>query len=163
MSANALYSSGMGVARFVAIKMHTHSREEQTQSYRYVGTIIAAASICYVLYSVRLFWGGSSGVYNMNIALVIALYTFVEFGINLKEALHLRKSKALQAKALRAISFAATLFCFVLTQTAFMSFASAGDNSFSNALSGVIFGGPAALIGLYVIFDSSQHMKIVGE
>lgn len=157
MFANTLYSTGMGIARFIAVKMHTQDRKKQIESYRLVGIVISVASICYVLYSVRLFFGGKTGAYDMNIALVIALYTFVEFGINIKEAFRLHKSKALEAKALRAVSFSSTLICFVLTQTAIMSFASEGDNSFANALSGVVFGGLAALIGLYVIIDSTAH------
>ena len=161
MFVNALYSVGMGVARLVAIKMHTQDSEKQIVSYRLVGIIICISSICYVLYSVRLFFGGKSGVYSMNVALVIALYTFVEFGINIREAFRLRKSKALEAKALRAISFSATLLCFVLTQTAIMSFAAVGDNSFTNALSGVVFGGLAALIGLFVIVDSLRYFPLM--
>ena len=159
MFVNALYSGGMGVARFIALKMHTQDRKQQITNYRYVGIIISIASICYVLYSVRLFFGGKTGVYDMNVALVIALYTFVEFGINIRDAYRLRKSKALEAKTLRAVSFASTLICFVLTQTAIMSFASEADNSFVNALSGVAFGTLAALIGLYVIVDSFLHQK----
>ena len=100
MFVNALYSSGTGIARFIAVKMHSQDRKKQITSYRQVGIIISAASICYVLYSVRLFFGGKTGVYDMNVALVIALYTFVEFAINIKEAFRLRKSKALEAKAL---------------------------------------------------------------
>jgi len=159
MFTNALFSAGMGIARFIAVKMHTQDRSGQIASYRHVGIIISAASICYVVYSARLFFGGKSGTYSMSIALVIALYTFVEFGINIKEAFRLRKSRALEAKALRAISFSATLLCFVLTQTAIMSFASEGDNSFSNALSGVVFGGLAALTGLRVILDSFSYKE----
>jgi len=163
MFVNALYSAGIGVARFVALKMHTQEGKKQIRSYRLVGIIICISSICYVLYSVRLFFGGKTGTYSMNIALVIALYTFVEFGINIREAFRLRKSKALEAKALRAISFSSTLLCFVLTQTAIMSFAAVGDNSFINALSGVAFGGLAALIGLFVIADSLRHKKLLLE
>ncbi|MFV0362668.1 MAG: hypothetical protein ACK5LL_06215 [Suipraeoptans sp.] len=154
MFVNAMYSGGMGIARFVAVTMHSQEGEKQIRSYRYVGIIISTASICYVLYSVRLFFDGQTGVYDMNVALVIALYTFVEFGINIREAIKLRKSRALEAKALRAISFASTLICFVLTQTAIMSFAAEGNNSFANALSGIIFGVLAALVGLFVIIDS---------
>lgn len=160
MFVNALYSAGMGIARLVALKMHTQERTKQIVSYRFVGIIISVSSICYVFYSIRLFFGGTTGVYSMNIALIIALYTFVEFGINIKEAIRLRKSKELEAKALRAISFSATLLCFVLTQTAIMSFAAEGDNSFSNALSGVVFGGLAAQRGLFVIIDSFRHKKL---
>ena len=159
MFVNALYSAGMGIARFIAVRMHSQERNKQITSYRIVGIIISVSSICYVLYSVRLFFGGKTGDYDMYVALVIALYTFVEFGINIKEAIRLHKSKALEAKALRAISFSSTLICFVLTQTAIMSFAGEGDNSFTNALSGVVFGGLAALVGIYVILDSNTHKK----
>ena len=159
MFVNALYSAGMGIARFVAVRMHSQEQRKQITSYRFVGIIISVSSICYALYSVRLFFGGKTGDYDMYVALVIALYTFVEFGINIKEAIKLRKSKALEAKALRAVRFSSTLICFVLTQTAIMSFASEGDNSFANALSGVVFGGLAALVGIYVILDSISNKK----
>ena len=159
MFVNSLYSAGIGVARFIAVRMHTQEKDKQLTSYRFVGIIISISSICYVLYSIRLFFGGKTGDYNMNIALVIALYTFVEFGINIRDAVRLHKSKELEAKALRAVSFSSTLICFVLTQTAIMSVASEGDNSFANALSGVVFGGLAALVGFYVILDSIAHKK----
>lgn len=159
MFTNALYSAGMGVARFYAVRMHAQSRARQIKSYRIVGIIISAASFCYVIYSARLFRGGKTEAYSMYVALIIALYTFVEFGINVREAFRLRKSKALEAKALRAISLSSTLLCFVLTQTAIMSFAAEGDNSFTNALAGVIFGGLAALVGVYITVDSFFQKK----
>ena len=159
MFVNALYSAGMGIARFIAVRMHAQDEKGQVKSYRYVGIIISFSSICYVLYSIRLFFGGMTSDYDMYAALIIALYTFVEFGINIKDAIRLHKSKALEAKALRAASFSSTLICFVLTQTAIMSFASEGDNSFANALSGVMFGALASLVGLYVILDSISNKK----
>lgn len=124
------------------------------------GIIISVSSIFYILYSIRLFLGEKTAVYDMNIALIIALYTFVEFGINIKEIISLRKTRILKVKALRAISFSETLLCFVLTQTAIMSFASEGDNSFANALSGVVFGSLAMFIGLFVIRDSYSHKNL---
>ena len=157
MFSNALYSSGIGMARFVALKMHTQAKEKQIVSYRLVGIILSFASLCYVIYSVRLFFGGKTGTYSMYVALVIALYTFVEFGINIREAFRLRKSKELAAKALRAVSLASTLICFVLTQTAIMSFAAEGDNSLANAFSGIVFGGLATLTGLSIIVDSYKQ------
>lgn len=157
MFTNALYSCGMGAARLVAVKMEMQDKKKQIKSYRYVGVIISLASIFYILYSIRLFFGGETETYPMHVALLIALYTFVEFGINIREAFKLRKSKVLEAKALRAISLASTLLCFVLTQTAITSFATEGDNSFNNALSGVIFGGFAAIIGFRLIADSYAY------
>ena len=160
MFANALYSTGIGAARFAALKMHKQDKKRQVASYRIVGVILSIAGLCYVLYALRLFFGGSTAEYSMNIALIIALYTFVEFGINIREALRMRKSRELEAKALRAISLASTLLCFVLTQTAIMSFTSQGDTHVANALSGVIFGGLATLVGIYVIADSLKKHSV---
>ena len=159
MLINTLHTAGMGIARFIAVRMHSQEQRKQIASYKCVGIIIFISSIFYVLYSTRLFFGGKTGDYDMYIAIVIALYTFVEFGINIKEAVRLHKSRALEAKALRAVSFSSTLICFVLTQTALMSFAGEGDNSFINALSGVVFGALASLVGIYVMVDSVKHKE----
>jgi len=161
MFVNALYSTGVGAARLIALKMHGQERKKQIASYCRVGIIITTASICYVLYSLRLFFGGQTGEYSMNVALVIALYTFVEFGINIRDAIRLRGSSELEAKALKAISFSATLLCFVLTQTAIMSFAAEGDNHIANALSGIVFGALASLRGFFVILDSRRHKRLL--
>ena len=157
MYVNALYSAGMGVARSMALRMDGKSRRRQITIYRRIGMILSGAGLCYALYSVRLFLGGITGVYSMNTALIIALYTFIEFGINIRGAIRLRKSRSLRAKALRAISFSATLLCFALTQTAILSFAAEGDNNFYNALSGMAFGVLAAIRGIFVILDSRRQ------
>lgn len=154
MFTNALYSAGLGVARYIAVKMHTQSGEKQIQSYFRVGVVIFLASISYVIYSIRLFYKSETASFHMIVGIAIACYTFLEFGINIREALRMRKSDALEAKALRAISLSSTLLCFVLTQTALISFANEGDSSFANALAGVVFGGAAALVGVYVMVRS---------
>jgi len=154
MFTNALYSMGLGIARFIALRMHTQSGDEQIKSYFRVGGVIFLASACYVIYSIRLFYKSSTSSFPMVVGIAIACYTFFEFGINIREAFRLRKSKALEAKALRAISLSSTLLCFVLTQTALMSFAHEGDPSHANALAGIFFGGIAALVGVYVMIRS---------
>lgn len=154
MFANALYSAGLGVARFIAMRMYTQNGEEQINSYFRVGGVIFLASACYVIYSIRLFFKSSTASFPMVIGIAIACYTFFEFFINIHEAVKLLKSKALETKALRAISLASTLLCFVLTQTALMSLDPETDPSFCNALAGVAFGGSAALVGVYVMVKS---------
>ena len=156
MVMNAFYSAGMGIARHLAIKMHEDNSKQKRAKYRRIGIIITISAACYVLYSVRLLFGGKSGVYSMHTALVIALYTFAEFGINVREIIRLRKSPSMEAKALLAISFSSTLLCFVLTQTAILSFADQSDNGLFNALSGVAFGCMAAAAGIYVLADSRR-------
>ena len=154
MLANALCSSGMGIARFVALKMHEQDWTKKMKSYRQVGIIISAASSCYILYSVRLFYGETTRIYPLNMAVLIALYTFILFAINIRGAVKLRYSQAVEAKALRGISLSSTMICFSLTQTAIMSAAYAGDHTASSAVAGIVFGSLACLIGLRIIKDS---------
>lgn len=151
MLVNALYSAGMGVARGAAVRMFSQDEERQLRQYRLIGAVILFSSVCYAIYLARLFFGGHTPRYPMTVALIIACYTFFEFGVNVREAVRVRKSRALGAKALRAIQMSSNLMCFVLTQTAILSFASEDDNRFYNAISGVLFGLAAALIGLFVV------------
>lgn len=81
MFANALFSCGIGLARYTALKMQGKDSDEQLRLYRRVMAILSFSGLCYVGYSVRLFFGGSAGQYGMVMALAIAVYTFVEFGI----------------------------------------------------------------------------------
>ncbi len=159
MFANAIYSVGMALARIVAVNMLTQTKEQQVKSYFFVGLIIAASSLCYVIYSIRLFYVPDTAIFPPVVAITIALYTFVEFGFNCKEIFRQRKGDELEIKAVRAIGLSSTLLCFVLTQTAILSFASSGNHSPQNALAGMLFGGAALLVGSYVMVSSRMKKK----
>lgn len=154
MLANALHSSGMGIARFVALQMPEQDTKRKKKSYRRVGIIITGASSCYSLYSLRLFYGEITRSYPLNLAVLIAAYTFILFGINLRRAVKLRYSQALEAKALRGISLSTTVLCFSLTQTAIMSAVHEDNYAASSGIAGIVFGLLACLIGLRIIKDS---------
>ena len=91
MFANALFSCGIGLARYVALKMQGKETSEQLRLYRWVSAILSFSGLCYAGYSVRLFFGGSAGQYSEVMALAIAAYTFVEFGIQIHELIKLRR------------------------------------------------------------------------
>lgn len=151
MFANVLFSCGIGIARYTALMMQEKDREGQLKLYAKVALILSFSGICYVAYSVRLFFGGSAGKYDMVMAIAIACYTFVEFGIQIRELIKLRKEQNLEAEALRLISFSGILVSFVLTQTALMSFSEPGEHNFSDGLAGVVFGGLVVLVGLFAL------------
>lgn len=154
MFVNALYSVGLGTARLIALRMKGKNKKEQLQCFRLVGIVIFLTSLCYALYSVRLFMGQKTLEFPMIIALSIAVYTFLEFGINIRDAIRLRMLHDLESAALKFISLASTMICFVLTQTAILSFADERDTSAANGLAGILFGGIAGLIGLFMIVKS---------
>lgn len=151
MFANVLFSCGIGIARYTALMMQGKDRGEQLKLYTKVALILSFSGICYVAYSVRLFFGGSAGKYGMVMAIAIACYTFVEFGIQIRELIKLRMEQNLEAEALRLISFSGILVSFVLTQTALMSFSEPGEHNFSDGLAGVVFGGLVVLTGVFAL------------
>ena len=148
MFANALFSCGIGLARYVALKMQGKEMAGQLRLYRRVCAILSFSGLCYAGYSVRLFFGGSAGQYSEVMALAIAAYTFVEFGLQIYDLIKLRKKRDLEAEALRLVSLCGILVSFVLTQTAIMSFSEPGEHNFSDGLAGVVFGGLVVLVGL---------------
>ena len=148
MFANALFTCGIGLARYVALKMQGKETAGQLRLYRRVCAILSFSGLCYAGYSVRLFFGGSAGQYSEVMALAIAAYTFVEFGIQIYDLIKLRKKRDLEAEALRLVSLCGILVSFVLTQTAIMSFSEPGEHNFSDGLAGVVFGGLVVIVGV---------------
>ena len=138
----------------IALKMKGKNKKEQLKCFRLVGIVIFLTSFCYALYSIRLFMGQKTLEFPMIIALLIAAYTFLEFGINIRDAIRLRMLHDLESAALKFISLTSTMICFVLTQTAILSFADERDTSAANGLAGILFGGIAGLIGLFMIVKS---------
>lgn len=162
--ANAIYVTGMGFARFLAVQLHKKDIKKQRIYYRYIGIVIAITSIFYILYSLRYFNNTEEKVYPMNMALIIALYTFIELALNIKDIIKLRKSNVLQVKALSSISLASTFASFVLTQTAILSFAApTQNNSYGDALGGIFFGSLSTIVGVLVIVDSLYNKKISNQ
>lgn len=157
MFANALFSCGIGLARYVALKMQGKKADEQLRLYRWVSAILSFSGLCYAGYSVRLFFGGSAGQYSEVMALAIAAYTFVDFGIQIHDLIKLRKQQNLEAEALRLVSLCGILVSFVLTQTAIMSFTEQAEHNFSDGLAGIVFGGLVVLVGIIAIIHRRKH------
>ncbi len=151
MFSNALFTGSMGIARYVALRMEGKDHASQLRLYRSVGWILSLAGLAYVTYSIRLFFGGTPGNYGQIMAIAIAFYTFLEFGVQVADLIRLRKKHDLEAEALRLISFCSILVSFVLTQSALMSSSSQGEHAFTDGLAGVFFGGLVVLVGAGIL------------
>lgn len=154
---NALFSCGIGLARYTALQMKDKNKSEQRKLFRRAMLILAGSGLCYVIYSIRLFFGGSAGNYGMVMALSIACYTFAEFVLQIRELIKLKDSGDLEAKALRLISFSGIIVSFVLTQTAIMSFSQSGDHNVSDGIAGIVFGGIVVIVGLIALLGSRSY------
>ncbi len=154
MFVNALYSAGMGIARYSAIRNQGKDQIKQIRGYFQIGAAIFGGSLCYVIYSIGMFGYRIFAEFTMNIALIIAAYTFTEFFLIIKDYIKARKNKNLISEEIKLIGLSSTLVCVVLTQAAIMSISYEGNASFFNSLSGVIFGSLAAMVGVYMMIRS---------
>ena len=103
---------------------------------------------------------GISGIWNILLGLgkVISgllsfsgFFTFTEIALNIRGVLVNRKKGTLLVHALKTINLAASLISLVLTQSAILSIAQGGyHNPSSNALLGLLAGGGAALLGVFM-------------
>lgn len=159
--AGALYTFGMVGARLCAISGMLKDDEDHAavrRSYAASGMILTAASLLYIIYSIRLFFSPADS-YNMYTAIAIAAFTFIELPLNVRRAIVESHSTTLPHRAIRTISIASSLICLVLTQTALLSF-SATASAFTpgtNAVMALLMGCAASALGIGMIVGARPH------
>lgn len=169
---SAFYSVGIAVAKVLALITHNKSikkinstgvieyGKEEYDCYLYVGVIVLAAGLAYVIYSARMFLGYSkSSAYPVFVAINIAAFTFTEIALSVRGTVLAKKDKEPIMEAIKLASVASSLILLTLTQTALLSFTYEGDASKYNGLSGIIFGGIAVLIGAYMAVSVSVKIN----
>lgn len=151
----ALYTFGMVTAKCFALAgiVKQDNSKEQYWYYKASGLILIIASLLYIIYSIRLFVNPINTVYDMNVALLIATFTFTELVLNIRGVIIERHNHSPLVHAIKMINLASSLICLVLTQAAILSFA---DTQFAmhasaNGLLGIIMGGVACLLGVVMI------------
>lgn len=160
---SALFSCGVALARFTALRMAGAGEGRRLELFRRVGAVLAASGLAYALYSARFFFGArSSGGYGEVAGLAIATYTFVDFAVQTTDLVRLRRTHDLEARALRTVGLAAVLVNFPLTQAALMAFSESSDHAFSDGLSGVVFGGLVVVVGLVTLMRGAGPRGGVG-
>lgn len=171
MCVNAFYNAGMAIVKFIVVKGHNEANRIPGDSYsngyvrieytyyRRVGITLAITSTIYIIYCIRLFFYCSNAYYPMALSIAIAAFTFVEIGASIYGVVITRGEKEPVIRALKLSNVSASMISLVLTQTAILSFTKRGDNSVANGLAGLIFGGIAVCIGIYMIIHMSRIMN----
>lgn len=152
---NGCYTLGMVLARTCALTGVLRAKDVKTQYryYRWSGIILILASLAYMAYSGWSYFNPRQTAYHMYVALAIATFTFTEITLNVRGVLVNRKNKTPLLHAIKTINLAASLITLVLTQAAILSFAQGGNHDPSvNALLGLVTGGCAVLLGVYMIW-----------
>lgn len=153
--ASGLYTLGMVLTRYCALTGVVRGKDASTQHhyYRCSGVMLVFTSLAYMVYSGWLYFHAKEVAYHEYIAMAIATFTFAEIGLNIRGVVLYRTDKSLLLHAIKTINLAASLISLVLTQSALLSFAEEGGHDPAvNALLGLVMGGCAALLGIYMIW-----------
>lgn len=160
---SACYTFGMVIAKgFAVAGMFTEKDETVQQKYcRLSGVILIVASVCYILYSLRLFLFPENTIFHEYVAMGIATITFAEIGLNISGVLRERKNHSLPGQSVKMINLAASLISLVLTQTAILSFASdqVDAHPAANGFIGILMGAAATAIGVLLVVKTRRPHK----
>lgn len=155
---NALYSCFLGTARTMCIKNIKSDYEKQMMIYKRVAILLILASIVYTVYNSYSLFNGKTTNYHLYICLGIATFTFVEFGLSIRELIRIRKINNPITKALAYINFSSILALFVLTQTVLTALHPEENHSIWNGVTALIFGGIMLMNGI-IMFYNKKNLK----
>lgn len=151
---SAGYNVSIALAKYNGLTGIRRLDDEATQRRvcTVIGGLLLTASLAYMVYSIRMFVSPPSMRFSLHMGIVVASFTFAEIFINGRGMAVAAKQNQPLLQAIRLTSLAGSIICLALTQVVLLSFAHpGGDVSRYNGWAGIIFGGMAALIGLYII------------
>jgi len=166
---NGFYNAGISVSKSLSIrgyKKKTYNtgdrkrdiKEEHRRLYQ-MGIVVIVASAVYLIYCIHMMLAGKNNEhYNQIVAITIALVTFTEIGVAIRNFIAARKSREPLMEGMKLISLATSLISLVLTQTTLMSLSNSDNIPFACGLTGIIFGSLSAIIGMYLMFRGLQFL-----
>ncbi len=133
-----------------------------------ISLILILCGLMYIVYMSRLFFKEEVEVYSMNIAIFIALVSFVELGIAIKGLFNAYK-KIKYFFQLKCINLCSVITSMVLTSIAIMSFADENPSNHTNALFGIgagiliIFIAIIILMSLVLSIEDKKYINYRGD
>ena len=158
-------AKGLSIKTYKSIKSNKLDTSDKNTKHPYhnyyiVGLLILLSGICYMIYSLRLFSGGTSIEYTLEVGIGIATFTFTELGMSIYGLVIAKKNKNIMVEAFKLVNLATSLLSLVLTQVALLSFNYVdGDPSHYNGISGIVFSSLVVLIGIYMIFYTKKTIR----
>lgn len=152
---HAVYNIIKASARHYALK----ERGGHYNTMFYSGLLIIAASAVYLIYSVYIFFFGSTASYHMYIAIGIAAVTTYELIITIYGLRKAKKKKDVHQETVKYINLASALISVSLTQTAILSFTNETDMSKAYAIGDAIFGFLALLVGMFMLLRANRPVQ----
>lgn len=123
----------------------------EVKASRAMGILTMISAVAFTAYMARLFFVSDDSSYGEITSIAIAAFAFGELGMSIGGFVKSRKKEDLMLSALKGSKMASGFYAIVLTQTAILSAkGNTGVGPF-NALSGVIFGFCAFVVGAGVL------------
>lgn len=120
-----------------------------------IGILLIISGALFTFYMARLFFVPYTKEYGKILSITIATFSFAELGIAIYNFARAKKTNDILLQSFKSCSLASSCYAIVLTQVALL-FACKTNGNFYNAISGVVFGSFAVLIGVYVLTMASK-------
>ncbi len=118
-----------------------------------ISILLMISSALFCVFMARLFFIDAQQDYGLILSITIAAFSFFELGLSIHNFVKARKSNDILLKSFKGCSLASSCFAIVLTQVALLSATKTPGNLY-NAITGVVFGLFALLIGLTLLIQS---------
>lgn len=118
-----------------------------------ISILLIASSVLFTFYMSRLFFIDDIRQYDMIMSITMATSSFVELGFAIFKFIKSKQTNDILLQSFRGCNLASSCFAIVLTQVALHSATKTSAN-LQNAITGVIFGGLAILIGVYILIKA---------
>lgn len=146
----------IGFVKRVYLKHHkSDDLEEKRGKSVIISILLIASAALFTFYMARLFFISDAKEYGLILSISIAAFSFAELVLSICNFLKASKTNDILFISLKGCGLASSCFAIVLTQVALLS-ATGSTNNFYNALTGVIFGSFAIIIGIIILVKSMQ-------
>lgn len=155
------YTLLLGFSKKIFITNHsktTESINKETKSI-VIGVLILIAGVAFAIYTGLFFIFPKEFHYGMIWSIAIAACSFVELGIAIFNLFRARKKKDILLESLRCCNFVSALFAIVITQVAILSFTQTPNSAMYNAITGIIAGVLAIIVGTILIINACNRNK----
>lgn len=114
-----------------------------------ISILLIISGVLFTAYMSRLFFVESSPKYGLILSIAIAGFAFTELGESIYNFIKAKKSQDILLQNFRAYNLVSSSFAIVLTQIALLSATQTSGNIY-NAITGIVFGGFAIVVGAYM-------------
>lgn len=147
-------------------QVYLKHRENEDEQERYgksitIAIMLIISSALFTFYMARLFFINEIKQYGLILSITIATFSFAELGISIYNFSKAKKTNDILLQAFKGCSLASSCYALVFTQVALLSATNSANNLY-NAITGVVLGGFAVLIGIYLLIVSvkKQNFKV---